>query len=32
MRIFNDAVADIRPPDARSYFNLEPAPMSADSP
>jgi galactonate dehydratase len=23
MRIFNDAVADIRPADARSYFNLE---------
>ncbi|MDP9887489.1 mandelate racemase/muconate lactonizing enzyme family protein [Pseudarthrobacter enclensis] len=23
MRIFNDAVADIRPPDARSYFNFE---------
>lgn len=23
MRIFSDAVADIRPPDARSYFNLE---------
>ncbi|GAB3031657.1 mandelate racemase/muconate lactonizing enzyme family protein [Parafrigoribacterium mesophilum] len=23
MRIFNDAVSDIRPPDARSYFNLD---------
>lgn len=23
MRIFTDSVADIRPPDARSYFNLE---------
>jgi galactonate dehydratase len=23
MRIFDDAVADIRPPDARSYFNLD---------
>jgi galactonate dehydratase len=23
MRIFDDAVADIRPPDARSYFNLQ---------
>ncbi len=25
MRLFNDAVADIRPADARSYFNLSPA-------
>ncbi len=25
MRLFTDAVADIRPPDARSYFNLVPA-------
>ena len=26
MRIFTDAVADIRPPDARSYFNLDSMP------
>ena len=26
MRIFHDAVADIRPPDARSYFNLDSMP------
>jgi len=26
MRIFHDAVADIRPPDARSYFTLERTP------
>ncbi len=25
MRLFSDTVADIRPPDARSYFNLMPA-------
>ncbi|WP_210480757.1 mandelate racemase/muconate lactonizing enzyme family protein [Naasia sp. SYSU D00948] len=25
MRLFSDTVADIRPPDARSYFNLVPA-------
>lgn len=24
MRLFDDAIYDIRPPDARSYFNLEP--------
>ena len=29
MRIFTDAVADIRPPDARSYFNLERAAAGA---
>ncbi|MCU1574734.1 MAG: Mandelate racemase/muconate lactonizing enzyme N-terminal domain protein [Micrococcaceae bacterium] len=27
MRIFSDTIADIRPPDARSYFNLNPAPI-----
>jgi galactonate dehydratase len=27
MRIFSDTIADIRPPDARSYFNLTPAPV-----
>jgi galactonate dehydratase len=27
MRIFTDAVADIRPPDARSFFNLETTPV-----
>jgi galactonate dehydratase len=29
MRIFTDAVADIRPPDAKSYFNLERAAAGA---
>jgi galactonate dehydratase len=29
MRIFSDVVADIRPPDARSYFNLAHATPSA---
>jgi galactonate dehydratase len=28
MRIFSDVVADIRPADARSYFNLDGAPVS----
>ncbi|TLM81256.1 mandelate racemase/muconate lactonizing enzyme family protein [Pseudarthrobacter sp. NamE2] len=32
MRIFTDAVADIRPPDARSYFNLEPVAAGPDRP
>lgn len=29
MRIFSDPVADIRPPDASSYFNLEGIPAGA---